>query len=74
LERPILLSQRPGVYCCCQEKYGSCRVGKTACFRRIYKAALTEGGSIMAFGIGVFVVSGIVTYEIEKRLPSVKKN
>ncbi|MBQ6456375.1 MAG: hypothetical protein IJJ31_04535 [Mogibacterium sp.] len=49
-------------------------VSRTVSFRSIYIAALTEGGSIMAFGIGVFVVSGIVTYEIEKRLPSVKKN
>ena len=47
-------------------------VGKTATFRGIYR--YTEGGNTMAFGIGVFVVSGIISYEIEKRLPSVKKN
>lgn len=33
-----------------------------------------QGGNIMAVGIGVFAVSAIISYEIEKRLPSVKKN
>ena len=38
------------------------------------KSVNIEGGNIMAVGIGVFAVSAIISYEIEKRLPSVKKN
>ena len=35
---------------------------------------INTGGNDMAVGIGVFAVSAILSYEIEKRLPSVKKN
>jgi hypothetical protein len=42
--------------------------------RSAYKSVNTEGGNIMAVGIGVIAVSAIISYEIEKRLPSVKKN